>query len=96
MSASTKRFLLDLAERALTTFVQSYIAVWFVLGAEYENLFDPECWQGGVVGLVLAVAKGVGAKNIGADDSASLLPADQDPPQPVKRAPAKKAVKKRG
>ena len=96
MSAKTKRWLLDMGERAAVTFVQAYIAVWFVLGAEYDNLLDERCWQGGVVGLVLAVAKGVGAKNLGADDSASLLPADVDPPQPVKRAPVKKAAKKRG
>lgn len=102
MSATTKRWLLDTGERAGRTFLQAYFAVWLALGAGYETLFTLENLKGGVVGVALSVAMSVGAKKTGADDSASLLPANVDPPQdPPKKAarkkaaPVKKAAKKR-
>lgn len=96
MSAKTKRWLADALERAGRTAAQAYLAVWIANGASYETLFTRTNLEGAVVGLALSLAVSVGAKQAGADDSASLLPADVDPPQPVKkRAPAKKAAKKR-
>lgn len=102
MSATTKRWLLDTLERAGRTFLQAYFAVWLTVGsAEYETLFTVTNLKAGVVGVALSLAMSVGAKKTGADDSASLLPADVDPPQdppkkaaPRKRAPVKKAAKR--
>lgn len=81
MSSDLRRWALDTAERAGKTFVQAYLAVWVVAGADFDHLFTRDNAEGGVVGLALAVAAAVGAKQIGANDSASLLPADVDPPQ---------------
>lgn len=72
----------DSAERAARTFVQSYLACWLAAGAaDYDELFTVTNLKAGVVGLALSLAVSVGAKKRGADDSASLLPADVDPPQ---------------
>lgn len=81
MNDTTKRWLADAAERSGKTFCQAYLAVWFVAGADFEHLFTRDNLEGGVVGLALAFAVAVGAKQVGADDSASLLPEDVDPPQ---------------
>jgi hypothetical protein len=81
MSAATKRWLLDTAERGARTFAQAYFGVWFAFGADFDHLFTRDNLEGGVVGLALSVALSVGAKRLGAEDSASLLPADVDPPQ---------------
>lgn len=99
MSDKTKRWLADTAERAVRTFLQAYFAVWFTVGnTEYETLFTATNLKAGVVGVAISVGMSVGAKKRGADDSASYLAADVDPPQPVKKkaaakkAPAKKKV----
>lgn len=94
MTNTTKRWLADSLERAGRTFLQAYFGVWFALGADFDHLFVRDNFEGGVVGLALSLAVSVGAKQAGADDSASLLPADVDPPQ-KKAAPVKKAAKKR-
>lgn len=95
MSPTTKRWLLDAAERAGRTALQAYMAVWIAAGATYETLFTRDNLEGAIVGVALSVAMSVGAKKRGADDSASLLPADVDPPQPVKKAAKKAAPRKR-
>lgn len=96
MTDKTKRFLLDTLERAARTALQAYLAVWVAGTPDYDHLFTRSNFEGAVVGLALSIAMSVGAKKAGADDSASLLPANVDPPQPVrKRAPAKKPAKKR-
>lgn len=96
MSAATKRWLLDTAERSLRTFSQAYFAAWVAFGSmEYETLFTVDNLKAGVVGLAASIAMSLGAKNVGADDSASLLAADVDPPQDPpakKKAAAKKAA----
>lgn len=95
MNAS-KRWLLDALERAGRTFGQAYLAAWVALGdLSYETLFTVTNLKAGVVGLALSLAVSLGARKRGADDSASLLPADVDPPQPVKKAAAKKAPAKK-
>lgn len=93
MNTTTKRWLLDALERAGRTFAQAYLGAWVALGADFDHLFVRDNFEGGVVGLALSLAVSVGAKRTGADDSASLLPADVDPPQ--KKAPAKKPARKR-
>jgi len=80
-----RRWLFDTAERASKTFVQAYLAVWVVAGADFDHLFTRDNLEGGVVGLALAVAVAVGAKQMGAPDSASLLPAKVDPPQEAQK-----------
>lgn len=82
MNDKTKRWLADAAERAARTFGQAYLAAWVALGADFDHLFTRNNLEAGVVGLALSLAVSVGARKRGADDSASLLPADVDPPQP--------------
>jgi hypothetical protein len=81
VTAATKRWLADSAERAGRTAVQSYLAVWVAGTPDFDHLFTRSNLEGAVVGLALSLAMSVGAKKRGADDSASLLPADIDPPQ---------------
>ncbi len=89
MSPSLRRWALDTAERAAMTFAQAYLAVWVAVGgATYNTLFTVNNVQAGVVGLALAVAVAVGAKQIGASDSASLLPATVDPPKAERKRDA--------
>lgn len=82
MSARNRRWIIDAGERAGRTFLQAYFGVWFALGADFDHLFVRDNIEGGVVGLALSLAVSVGARRTGADDSASLLPANVDPPQP--------------
>lgn len=82
MSGDLKRWIADTLERAGRTFVQAYLAAWVAAGdTQYDLLFTITNLKAGVVGLALAVAFSVGAKQTGANDSASLLPATVDPPQ---------------
>lgn len=93
MSDTVKRFLADAAERAAKTFAQFYFGCWMlragILDADlatpnagaYDLLFTADNVKAGVVGVALSIATSLGSKRLGADDSASLLPADIDPPQ---------------
>ena len=94
MSKSTLRFLADTAERAAKTFAQAFFAVWLGIGgAQFDTLFTVDNLKAGVVGLALSVATSLGSKKLGADDSASLLPASIDPPQKKKAAANKAAAR---
>lgn len=96
MNAKTRRWALDTAERCIKTFLEAYFAVWFAMGADFDHLFTVDNLKGGVVGVALSLAMSVGALKQGADDSASFLPGDVDPPQPVKKkAAARKTAAKR-
>lgn len=70
----TKAFALDLLERALSTFAQAFLAALVVTGWSVDSLIV------GGTAAGLAVLKGLAASQVGAHDSASLLPADVDPP----------------
>lgn len=71
-----KVFLLDLAERSIATFVQAFAASLIVVGMDdWKTALSTSAVAG-----VLAVAKSLAALKVGAPDSASLLPAKQDPP----------------
>ena len=73
---------MDALERAGRTFGQAYLAAWVAYGgAAYDELFTVDNLKAGVVGLALSFAVSLGAKKRGADDSASLLNANVDPPQ---------------
>lgn len=73
----SRAFLLDATERTIKTFVQAFAASLVVTGLDD--------WRsalaiGGGAGI-LAVASSVAGTRVGASDSASLLPADEEPPQ---------------
>lgn len=77
-----QRFLLDAAERAVKTFFQSAFAAWVALGnGDFDHLFTLDNLEAGVVGVAASFATSLASKKAGADDSASLLPEDVDPPQ---------------
>jgi hypothetical protein len=69
MSSATKRFIADLAERAGKVFIYAYLASWVSRGVEYDTLFTQDNVSVGI------------ARHVGSNDSASLLPANVDPPQ---------------
>lgn len=88
-----QRFVLDAGERAGKTFLQLYLASW-ALAAGFLNtnsdvpdnstfnlLFTMDNVKAGVVGVAFSIFMSVGSKQNGANDSASLLPANVDPPQ---------------
>lgn len=76
-----QRFVLDLLERTVSTFVQAFAASLVVTGLD-----DWKVALGtAAVAGVLAVAKAFAAKPFGAEDSASFLPAHVDPPTEEER-----------
>jgi len=82
MSSDTKRFLADSGERLGKTFLQGFLAV--VTLDQFSNVFDPSfkfllgtAAMAGVYSVLMSVA----SKQVGAPDSASVLPAGVDPPQ---------------
>lgn len=77
----TKRFLLDLLERSVATFVQTFAGT-LVGDGLLNNVHIP--WSAklaiaGTAGLG-SVLKSLAATQLGASDSASVLPASLDPP----------------
>lgn len=83
----TKHFLADLAERTVWTFVQAYAAFWLAAGADWDHLASLDGLKVAVVAAALVVASAVVRKPIGSPDTASVLPAQQEP-APVDAAPA--------
>ena len=81
MSMFSMKFLTDLAERALKTFVQGFIgALVLVPGA---NLFDGGVLRAaGVAGFMaaLSVVSSILSSPVGDKDSAALLPAEDPAP----------------
>jgi hypothetical protein len=76
---TTRRaFYFDLLERALWTFAQGFAAFWIVTGE-----VDGPTLKAALVAGGISVAKSLVANKLPwtADDSASSLPADVDPPQ---------------
>lgn len=79
------RYMTDLGERVLKTFLQAFIAQVVASGLGiFGAVTDLAVVQkAGLAGLaaVAALIFGLVARWVGAPDSASFLPADQDPPQ---------------
>lgn len=87
------RFIADSLERAGKTFAQFYLGTWMLRAgvldstmhrdgtAAFDLLFTETNLKAGIVGVALSFATSIGSKQIGANDSASLLPANIDPPQ---------------
>lgn len=76
------RFLADLAERCARTFAQAYLAFWIALeGAAWDNLLSEDALNVALVATVGVILTALVGSQVGAKDSASLLPANVDPPQ---------------
>jgi len=72
--SSTKKFLLDLAERAGWTFIQAAAGIAIV-----SDGFGVDVWKAAIVAGLLAVGKGIAAGTlVGKKKSAATLPADAD------------------
>ena len=70
---STK-FIKDIAERAVKTFVQAYLAAWVVAGSDFDALTDVANVKIGVVAVAASIAMSMGLKNVGPNkDSASVI-----------------------
>ena len=59
------KFSKEVAERAVRTFVQGYLAYWMVNGADFDGLIAGDSLKAGVVALALSVAMSLGLKNVG-------------------------------
>jgi hypothetical protein len=78
------RYLADLAERTAATYAEVFLGLLIASGLGVDQVTDLAVWEKAAVAAVpaaLAVVKGALASRIGAPDSASVLPADEDPPQ---------------
>lgn len=83
--SDAKRYALDLFERVVKTFLQAFIGQVILSGLDvYRALTDLSVLEkAGTAGMaaVVALLFGLVARWVGAPDSASLLPAEVDPPQ---------------
>lgn len=68
------KFIKEAAERAIRTFLQAYLSVWLVTGADFDGLVDANNWKAGVVAAALSVSMSMGLKKVGPNkDSASVV-----------------------
>ena len=75
------KYMTELAERAVKTFGQFYLAYWLFLNPDgggispemFDTLFTTQNLKAGVVGLALSVATSLGSKPFGDKNSASLV-----------------------
>lgn len=58
-------FAKEAAERAVRTFVQAYLSIWMVNGADFDGLANVDNLKAGVVAVVLSIAMSMGLKNVG-------------------------------
>lgn len=77
-----RKLLIDIAERALWTFVQAFLAVFAVTGALDVDFASAKKAAIAGVAAVLAVLKGFAASRIGSDNTAATLPREKDTPLP--------------
>jgi hypothetical protein len=71
MSAS---FIKEAVERAVRTFVQAYLSVWVIGGADFDGLTNTDNLKAGAVAVALSVAMSMGLKNVGPNkNSTSIL-----------------------
>lgn len=86
------RYLADLAERTVRTFVQAYLGYWMTLGgAEYDTLFTINNLKVAVAASAVAVATALVGKGVGNPTSASVLPPPAQPPAPLPPEPGQTA-----
>lgn len=68
-------FIRDLAERTVVTFLEAWIGAWLLLANhDLDNLFDGKLIGAAATAAGLALIKGLGARQIGQPESASLVP----------------------
>jgi hypothetical protein len=68
-------FVKDLAERVVVTFLEAWVGAWLLLvDHQVDQLFDPKLLGAAVAAAGLALLKGLGARQVGAPESASLSP----------------------
>jgi hypothetical protein len=71
----TKRFWIDMLERAIWTFIQAFLAVWVMFfDANADQFFNAETAKAALVAGAVAVAKALMASRIGNGNSASTAP----------------------
>jgi hypothetical protein len=76
-------YLLDLVERAGATYVESFLGLMVASGIGTNYLTDVSVWNKALIACaptLLSIVKGGLARFTGAPNSASLLPAKDDPP----------------
>ena len=67
-------FWKEAVERAARTFVQAYLSVWLVTGADFDGLVNADNWKAGVVAVVMSIAMSMGLKKTGPNkNSASAV-----------------------
>jgi hypothetical protein len=67
-------FMKDAAERGAKTFVQAYLGVWMVTGADFDGLIASDNLKTGIVAVALSIAMSMGLKKVGPNkDSASVV-----------------------
>lgn len=66
-------FIKEAAERAVRTFVQAYLSVWVVSGADFEGLTNADNLKAGAVAVALSVAMSMGLKNVGPNKNSSSI-----------------------
>lgn len=91
MNQRLKQFWYDTGERAVWTFVQTFLA--FILAAEIWNAVDKvslvkQAAAAGIAACLSILKSVVIGKNVGAKDTASTLPAAKDPAAPPPNPPA--------
>lgn len=80
----TWRYLADLVERTVRTFVQAYLGYWVTLGgAAYDTLFTINNLKVAVAAAAMSVATALLSKGVGNPTSASVLPPAAQPPAPL-------------
>lgn len=68
------KFVKDIAERAVKTFIQAYLAAWVVAGSDFDALTDTANLKIGVVAVAASIAMSMGLKKVGPNkDSGSVL-----------------------
>ena len=80
-----KRFLADLAERALKTFVQAFVGFWLAFqDVEPDTFLTWENLRAALVVSAMSVLTSLASKPFNNHDSASVLPPEAQPvaPQP--------------
>ena len=89
--AQRRRYWIDLVERVVWTFIEAFVAVVIASGIFEQNHFDLSktdlmslAAKAALAGIaaVLALVKGLGAKFIGARNTAATLPPYEDTPLP--------------
>lgn len=75
MSNVSMVFVKDLAERVVVTFLEAWVGAWLLLAdRQLDQLFDPKLLGAAGTAAALSFLKGLGARQVGDEESASLSP----------------------